>query len=863
MSQFRRSVLRLVDALWPGRAEPELAREIASHLAILEDEFRHRGLTPEAARLAARRAFGGVEQAKELQREARSFRWLTDARQDVQYASRMLRRAPGFTIAAVLTLALGIGANTAIFTVVHAVMLRPLPFPDPDRLVGIVQQHKSFGVDVVTWPDYVEWRDSARSFASLAGAWNRVYNLTGIDEPERLAGAAVTPNLFSTLGVVPQLGTMFKTDGATDPQTVILSDRLWKRRFAASADVIGRTIALNGARHTVIGVMSPGFAWPEAVELWVPFVHEPGMNSGYHLLQVIGRLAPGTTLSEGQAELTTMAAVAAAARPGTNKDWGVQVTSLLEYTVGPASRPLLILAGAAACVLLIACANVAGLLMSRALSRRREISMRTALGASRSRIIRQLVTESFVLAVLGGVCGLALADWAMPSLLSLAALPRASGITLDAPMFLIALAASGVAGLLFGLLPALATSRSSVSTAVRTRDAASVAWLRAALLVVEIAASVVLLAGAGLLLRSFYKLQTVDTGLNVDRVLTARFFLPRASYPVERCVSLYQQMIERVTTLPDVAEAAAVSVFPISGASANVVFTIPGRQPAEPGNVLTANFSAATAGYFRAMGIPLVAGRGFEAADRATAPFVAVVNQAMADRYFPGQNPIGQFVQILGPTPREIVGVIPNLRQRALNLPPEPEIYAPHPQFPTGGMFLVVRTRHDEPERVGPDVRAAVRSLDRDVPIASLRTGMELINQTTSSRRQSLVLLSVFAALALVLSVVGVYAVLSFTVSQQTSEIGIRMALGAAPSDVLAMMLKKGLLPVVIGLLCGTGIALASTRVLSQMLFDVHPSDPLTLSAVGLLLLAAASTAVLVPARRATRVDPLLALRCE
>jgi len=863
MSDFRRLVLRLVHAFWPARGESDLAREIAAHLAILEDEFRRRGLTPEEARLAARRAFGGVEQAKENQREARSFRWLSDARQDIQYASRMLRWAPGFTIAAVLTLALGIGANTAIFTVVHAVMLRPLPFPDPNRLVGIVQQHKSFGVDIVTWPDYVDWRDTARSFASLAGAWNRVYNLTGIDEPERLAGAAVTPNLFSTLGIVPQLGTLFNADGSTDPQTVLLSDRLWKRRFAASADVIGRTIALNGASHTVIGVMPPGFAWPDAVELWVPFVHEPGMNSGYHLLQVIGRLAPGTTLAASQAELTTIAAAAAAARPATNKDWGVQVASLLDYTVGPSSRPLLILAGAAACVLLIACANVAGLLMSRALSRRREISMRTALGASRSRIIRQVVTESLVLAALGGVCGLALADWAMPSLLSLSTLPRVSGIALDAPMFLIALTASGVAGLLFGLLPALATSRSSVSTAVRTRDAAPIAWFRGALLVVEIAASVVLLAGAGLLIRSFDKLQTVETGLNVDRVLTARFFLPRASYPVERCVSLYQQMIERVTTLPDVAEAAAVSVFPFSGASANVVFTIPDRPPAEPGNVLTANFSAATAGYFRAMGIPLGAGRGFEATDRATAPFVAVVNQAMADRYFPGQNPMGRFVQILGPTPREIVGVIPNLRQRALNLPPEPEIYVPHPQFPTGGMFLVVRTKHDGPERVAADVRTAVRSLDRDIPIASVRTGAELINQTTSSRRQSLVLLSVFAALALVLSVFGVYAVLSFTVSQQTSEIGIRMALGAAPSDVLAMMLKKGLLPVVIGLLCGMGIVLASARVLSQMLFDVRPSDPLTLSAVGLLLFAAASTAVVVPARRATQVDPLLALRCE
>jgi putative ABC transport system permease protein len=383
------------------------------------------------------------------------------------------------------------------------------------------------------------------------------------------------------------------------------------------------------------------------------------------------------------------------------------------------------------------------------------------------------------------------------------------------------------------------------------------------MLVVEVAASVVLLAGAGLLLRSFYKLQTVETGLNVDRILTARFFLPRASYPIERCVALYEQMIERVTTLPDVADAAAVSVFPFSGTSAGAVFTITGRPPSAPGTVLTANFTSATPGYFRAMGIPLTVGRGFEIADHAKAPFVAVVNEAMADRYFPGQNPIGQFVQILGPNPRQIVGIIPNLRQRALHLPAEPEIYVPHAQFPTGGMFLVVRTRHDAPERAAAAVRAVVRALDHDLPIASIRSGSDLISQTISSRRLSLVLLSIFAAIALGLSIVGVYAVLSFTVSQQTREIGIRMALGARASDVLRMMLWKGLLPVVFGLTIGLATALASTGVLSQMLFDVRPSDPVTLIGVASLLLVAASVAVLLPARRAARLDPLIALRCE
>ena len=863
MSDLRRGVLKLVHALWPGRGESDLTREIDSHLAILEDEFQRRGMTPEDARLAARRAFGGVEQAKELQRDARSFRWLTDARQDARYAARMLRRAPGFTIAAVLILALGIGADTAIFTVVHAVMVRPLPYSDPSRLVGIIQRHKSFGVDIVTWPDYVEWRDTARSVASLGGAWNRTYNLTGIDEPERLAGAAITPNLFSTLGVAPQLGTSFSPEGATDPRTVVLSDRLWKRRFGGATDVIGRTVALNGARHTVIGVMPAGFAWPEAVELWVPFVPEPAMNGGYHLLQVVGRLSPAATLSAARAELTTIAAAAEAARPATNKDWGVEVASLLEYTVGPASRPLLILAGAAACVLLIACANVAGLLISRALTRRREISMRAALGASRTRIVRQLVTESFVLAALGGLCGLALADLAIPALVTLTTLPRAATITVNSSMLVIALVATLAAGLLFGLVPALSTSRSSVMTTIRVRDDAPTRWLRPLLVAVEIAASLVLLTGAGLLLRSFYNLQAVDTGLNVDRILTARFFLPRASYPVERCVALYEEMIDRVASLPDVAEAAAVSVFPFSGTSANVVFTIAGRPPSAPGNVLTANFSAVTPGYFHTIGIPLAAGRAFERADHAAAPFVAVVNQAMADRYFPGQNPIGQFVQILGPNPRQIVGVIPNLRQRALHLTAEPEIYAPHAQFPAGGMFLVVHTRHDAPERAAASVRGVVRSVDRDPPIASMRTGAELMRETTSSRRQTMVLLSVFAVLALMLSVVGVYAVLSFTVSQQTSEIGIRMALGATSSDVLRMMVAKGLLPVALGLLLGTGAALTSTRVLSQMLFEVGPSDPATLAGVALVLLTAAVAAVIIPARRATRVDPLLALRCE
>lgn len=863
MAFLRRSFSRLVNAVRHGAAESALAREIDAHLALLQDEFERRGMSAEDARYAARRAFGGVEQAKEHQRDARSFRWLGDARQDLRYAVRLLRRTPAFTIAAVLTLALGIGANAAIFTVVRAVMLRPLPYPEPDRLVGVVQQHQAFGVDLVTWTDYTEWRDSASSFVALAGAWNRTYNLTGIEEPERLAGAALTANLFATLGVPPRLGSAFAPDPAVDPRSVVLSDRLWRRRFGAAPDVVGRTIALNGIAHTVIGVMPPGFAWPESAELWVPFVPETGMNRGYHLLQVVGRLGPSATLSTARAELAAIAAASASAHPETNKDWGVQVSSLLQYTVGSVSRSLVILAGAAGCVLLIACANVGGLLSSRALARCREISLRSALGASRSRIIRQLLTESLVLSFLGGIIGLALAYAAIPALLSLTTLPRITEISLDAPMFALTLIASLVVGLLFGLAPAAAIARAAVGAATRVRGNLPAGLLRPTLLVVQLATAVVLLAGAGLLLRSFYKLHTVDTGLKMDRILTARFFLPRASYPVERCVALYEQMIERVAALPDVAEAAAVSVFPFSGVSANVVFTIPTRPPAAPGTILTANFSAATPDYFRAVGIPLLIGRGFEKTDHPGAPFVAVVNQALADRYFAGQNPVGQFVQILGPKPREIVGVIPNLRQRALHLPAEPEIYVPHAQFPTGGMFLVARTEDDAPLRAAASIRATVRSLDRDLPIASVRTASQLIEDTTSSRRLSLVLLSVFAAVALILSVVGVYAVLAFTVSRQTVEIGIRIALGASRRDVLLLMLSKGLAPVTIGLACGIAVALGSTRLLRSLLFDIQPSDPPTLLAVAVVLFMACLIAVLGPARRAASVDPLLALRSE
>jgi putative ABC transport system permease protein len=604
---------------------------------LLEDDYRRRGLTFEEARVAARRAFGGVEQTKELQRDARSFRWVNDARQDVRYAVRMLRRSPAFTIVAVLTLALGIGANSAIFTVINGVLLRQLPYPEPDRLVGIVQRHTSFGSEIATWPDYLDWRDRSPSLQSVAGAWARIYNLTGVDEPERLAGAAVTGTFFTTLGVGAELGRTFNPDGKDDPRSVVISHGLWQRRFGRAPDVAGRTISLNGVSHQVIGVTPPGFAWPAAAELWVPFVAESGMTRGYHMLQVVGRLRGDATVSQVRTELDTIAESSAIAYPEFNKDWGVEVSSLLEYTVGATSRQLLILAGAAGCVLLIACTNVAALLTSRSTQRRQELSMRTALGASRTRMIRQLLTESIVLAIAGGAGGLAVAAWGVPALLALTTLPRAAEVSLDViPLAVTGLGAIGT-GLLVGMSTAVRASRPTLLPATGMRGSAATGWIRPALLVVEVGTAIVLVAGAGLLLRSFYALQRVETGLQVDRILTARFFMPRSTYPVERCVALYQQIIDRVSTLPGIETAAAVSAFPFTGASANVVFTIPGRPSSPPGELMTADFSAVTPGYFETLRIPVIAGRPFATADRADAPFVAIVNLSTARRYFPGQ----------------------------------------------------------------------------------------------------------------------------------------------------------------------------------------------------------------------------------
>ena len=844
-----------------SHADADLDEEIRFHLNQEAQLRIERGEPAEQARHHARRDFGNVLLVKETTRDMWGLRLLHDFAGDVHFGIRMMMRAPVLAITAIASLALGIGANTAIFTVVNAVLLSPLPYPQPQELVSIVQRHAQFGPEFATWPDFADWRDRSTTLRAIGGAWGAAFNLTGVDEPERLAGAAVTPGLFEALRVEPIVGRRFTADADQDPHVVVIAHDLWRRRFAGDAAVAGRRVELNGRPHTVIGVMPEGFSWPPATELWVPFVPESSMDRGYHMLQVVGRLKPGASIAATQDELSVIAAASAGAHPATNRDWGVQASSLLDATVGQARRSLWILSGAAAGLLLIACANVASLLSSRAVGRRLELSLRSALGASRRRILQQLLTESLVLSVVAGITGLVIAAFAIGPLLSLTSLPRAAEVSMDLRIFALTLIAAVITAFAVGFVSAWGASRADLREVQANRGSVRTGWLRPSLLVVEVAAAVVLLAGSGLLIRSFHRLNQVETGFDADRLLTMRFFLPRVSYPPARSVQLYEQMIERATALPEVEAAAAVSAFPFSGTTASVAFGIPQQAPFPAGQGPNGAFASVTSGFFRTMGIGIISGRNIEATDHAEAPFVAVINRAMANRYFAGLDPIGQTIRILGPRPRTIVGIVENVRQRSLDGVPEPEIYVPHAQTPLGGMFLVVRAATARPEQLIGPLRAQIRDLDPSLPIASVQTADELLNRTLSSRRFSMLLLSIFGASALLLAIVGIYGVLSYAVSQRTTEIGIRMALGAARPRVLRLMIWHGLWPVALGLVLGLAAAAGATRVLANALFEIPLQDPITYAGVATLLSMTALVAAYLPARRASLVDPRTALQ--
>ena len=796
---------------------------------------------------------------------------------DLRHAVRSLRRSPGFTAIAVLTLALGIGANSTIFSVVNGVLLQPLSYANPDQLVMVWGHHTTIGREVASQPDFLDWRAGNSVFSQMAAGANTTFDLTGVGEPERVSAALTTANFFQTLGVTPVIGRLFapQEERGAGNQVVILSYGFWQRRFGASPGIVGQTITLSGLPYTVIGVAPPGFRFERDVDVWAPLNLDTKRGRRGDFLTVIGRLKPGVTLDGAQAQMTTIARQLEQQYPETNTNWGIELVPLKDQLVGAVRPALLIFMGAVGLVLLIACANVANLMLTRATAREREMAIRATLGAQQSRLVRQMLTESVLVSLAGGALGLLLAVWGVGALRSTqsSVIPRVSEIGVDGWVLAFTLLLALATGVLFGLVPALRLARGELHGALRegARGASGgmgVRQLRGVLVLAEVALALVLLVGAGLLIRSFDRLQRVDPGFHPDHVLSAEIVLPRARYgEAPRQRAFYRQLLDGMQGTPGVTSAALVSDVPLSGGASYLSFSVAGRPDPGPGTVQDAEVFVASPDYFRTLGIPLLQGRLFTTQDDAGKPNVVVINHAMAQRYWPGGNPIGARVTLDDPRDSSaswstVVGVIGDVHHNRLNQEPYPQMYAPVAQVPQRAMMLVARTTGDPTGLVGA-VRRAVTSLDASLPISNIMTMEERVSHSVAQPRVNLTLLALFAGVALALAAVGIYGVVSYTVVQRTRELGIRMALGARPGDVLRLVIRQAMAPALAGVVLGLVGAWGGTRLMASLLFGVSASDPVVFGAVALFLSGVALLASYIPARRATRVDPLVALQYE
>jgi putative ABC transport system permease protein len=860
----------------------ELDEELRSHLEREIERNVRDGMNVDAARYAALKNFGGMEQAKEQCRDVRGLRMIEDLWQDLRYGLRMLVKNPGFTAVAVLTLALGIGANTAIFSVVNAVLLRPYPYKNQDRVMWLSMKTPTTRYFSIAPANYLDWQKQNTVFEQLEACNGRDYNLIGDGNPERLRGMLITHGFFSMLGLRPQLGRDFypDEDKLGHNNVVIISHEFWQRRFGADSKIINRTINLDDQQVTVIGVMPPsrGLRFRDN-EIWAPiaFTAEQAQNRKGRIINVMGRLKPGVTIEQARTEMSAIGDRLALQYPESNKGWNVYLDPLLEGAVSGIKPSLLLLLGSVSFVLLIACANVANLLLARATARRKEIALRTALGASRGRIARQLLTESLLLSLAGGIVGLALSSWALRIMMAMANnfWPRIMDVSLDYRILGFAIAITLLTGLVFGLVPALQATKPNLNEMLKdagrgSSDGRRQNIVRGVLVVVEVAISLVLLAGAGLLMRSFIGLQKVNLGFDPKNSLTVSLTLPERKYPdKERQVAFYSRLIERVSALPGVQATAASSTVPFSTAhwgTFGMGFRIEGRSGDQAGNNYTFYYSVSS-NYFKAMGIPLLQGRLFTESDTKGSPRVAIINKAIATRYFPNENAIGKRIQVTssvngGPEVyREIVGIVGDTKDYALDRESIPQTYEPFTQEPFPNITLVVRTSAGDPTGLSEPIRREVLQLDKEQPIFSIDTFDKLIKDSTSEQRFSMILFGVFAAAAIALAAVGLYGVMSYAVTQRTHEVGIRMALGAPRRDVIGLILRQGLKLTLCGIVLGLICSFVLTRVLANMLYGVSTNDPAIFVITPLLLAGTAFLACYLPARRAAKVDPLVALR--
>jgi putative ABC transport system permease protein len=797
--------------------------------------------------------------------------------QDIRYALRSLRHHPVFALTAILTLALGIGANTAIFSAVNGVLLRPLPFREPDRVIEVWGQHPTIGRESASLPDFLDWRAQAPAFASLSALANTRFTLGGAGEPEMIRGAMVTADFFRTLGVDPVRGRGFLPgeDTRAAPRVVVLGESLWHRRFAGDPAVVGQVIQLNGKPYTVVGIAPATARIQGPVDAWTPYAIDTVLGRRSDFLHVIGRLAPGASLDRARDELTTVARHLAEQYPESNTGWSVELLPLRDAMVGDVRPALLLFMLAVGLVLLIACANVANLMLARAVAREQEMAIRTALGASRRRLLRQLLTESVLLALVGGGLGVILAAWGVQGLNATpGVLPRVEEIGIDGRVLAFALLLSLATGLGFGLLPAARVAAGALGGGLRegSRGIAGGRGLRRirnGLVLAEVALAFVLLVGAGLLLRSFDRLTRVEPGFRPDGLLTARLLLTGRSYAEEpHQAAFLEQAMTGLAAVPGVRSAAIVSDAPLGDAPPYVALSLEGRPSPARGVVQDVELFSATSSYFGTLGIPLLEGRLFGPTDRPATPLVAVINRTMVHRFFQDRSPLGLRFTFDEPTDTAarwitVVGVVGDIRHAGLSESPYPQVYLPVAQAPGRWMVLVARAAGRDAEGLAPAMRRIVSALDPTLALSDVTTMEQRIASVTRWPRLSAVVLGGFAGTALLLAAIGIYGVVSYGVLQRTREVGVRMALGAGTRTVLAMVLRQGMAPVLIGLLAGMVGAWAGARLLRRLLFEVGAGDPLTFVAVTLFMTAAAALACYLPARRAARSDPVTALRAE